>query len=215
MVFKRRNKPPVLHRIRDALYPRKGWSRPFEYVGHRIKRLPDTPHKIALGFSCGVFVSFSPFFGLHFFLAAICAVMVRANVLASLLGTFFGNPLTFPFIATISLSFGRRLFGLRSSGHDFVRVKDAFSDAFAGLWQSTKSIFGFGPSAWDRLADFWSSVFLPYLVGGLAPGLICAIAAYTLSRPLIAAYQARRKSKLLARARERMLARQAKADAAE
>ena len=31
--------------------------------GHRVRRLPDTPHRIALGFACGVFVSFTPFFG--------------------------------------------------------------------------------------------------------------------------------------------------------
>ena len=70
MVFKRRDKPPLLSRLREAVLPRRGWRRGIEYLGHRVRRLPDTPHRIALGFACGVFVSFTPFFGLHFVLAA-------------------------------------------------------------------------------------------------------------------------------------------------
>jgi uncharacterized protein len=51
---------------------------------------------------------------------------------------------------------------------------------------------------------FFTDVVLPYLVGGLLPGLIAAIAAYYLSRPLIRTYQARRRARLLSRARERL-----------
>ena len=55
MVFKRRNRLSWLQHVSQALYPRTGWRRAIEYIGHRIKRLPDSPHKIALGFACGVF----------------------------------------------------------------------------------------------------------------------------------------------------------------
>ena len=98
MVFKRRDKRSWLSLTRDAVYPKKGWRRAIEYVGIRIKRLPDTPHKIALGFACGVFVSFSPLFGLHFLYAGLIALILRGNILAAFLGTFAGNPLTFPII---------------------------------------------------------------------------------------------------------------------
>ena len=70
MVFKRRDKPPLLTRIREVVYPKRGWRRGIEYLGHRVRRLPDTPHRIALGISCGVFVSFTPFFGIHILAAA-------------------------------------------------------------------------------------------------------------------------------------------------
>ena len=61
MVFKRRDKPPLIARLREALAAARaaGGGR-IEYLGHRVRRLPDTPHRIALGFACGVFASFTP-----------------------------------------------------------------------------------------------------------------------------------------------------------
>ena len=60
MIFKRRDKAPVGERLREVLYPRKGFWRGMEYVRKRLHRLPDSPHRIALGFACGAFVSFMP-----------------------------------------------------------------------------------------------------------------------------------------------------------
>lgn len=215
MVFKRRKPLSLGRRVADWFYPRSGWRRALEYFGHRLKRLPDTPHKIALGFACGVFVSFSPLFGFHFVYAGLCALIVRGNVLAAFLGTLFGNPLTFPVIATLSLGIGRRFFGIDRDDPSFASLKDSFFGAFSGLWQSVKSLFGFGSPAWDKLAVFWSEVFLPYWVGGIGPGLITATAFYFLSRPLIAAYQARRRSRLVERAKERMKQKNARAGLAK
>lgn len=209
MVFKRRERLSWLRRFSDFVYPRTGWRRAIEYIGHRIKRLPDTPHRIALGFACGVFVSFSPMFGFHFFYCALLAVLLRGNVLASIIGTFVGNPLTFPFIATASLTLGRRIMGMRAGDENFASVQDSFIDAMSGLWQSMKSIFGLAPPAWDKLGPFWTEIFVPYFIGGIAPGLIGALISYFLGRPLIAAYQHRRRSKLLARAKERLATRKA------
>lgn len=204
MVFKRRKPLSFARRIREAFYPQKGWRRAIEYFGHRLKRLPDTPHKIALGFACGVFVSFSPVFGFHFFYAALCAFIVRGNMLASVLGTLVGNPLTFPLIATASLTIGRRIYGQRREAESFVSVQESFFGALSGLWQSIKAAFGFGEPAWDKLAQFWSELFVPYYVGGIIPGLITATVFYFLARPLVAAYQARRRAKMLARAQEKL-----------
>ncbi len=206
MVFKRRDRPPLIDRIREFLYPRKGWRRPFEYLGHRVRRLPDTPHRIALGVACGVFASFTPIFGFHLVIAAILALMVRGNLLASLLGTFFGNPLTFPLIATFSLTTGREILGLTGHDKEFNTLVASFSNAFDGLWQGVKSLFGYGHTDWALLSDFWQNIFLPYLLGGTIFGLISGITFYFLSRPVIAAYQNRRRSKLLQRARARLAA---------
>ena len=199
MVFKRRDKPPLLSRLREMMLPQKGWHRGIEYLSHRVKRLPDTPHRIALGVACGVYVSFTPFFGLHFVLAAALAKLLRCNILASLIGTAFGNPVTFPFIASAALSVGRRILGYGVTGRDFGRVYDAFNQFFAGLWQSVLSLFGHGEAQWGRLTIFLRDVFWPYCVGGILPGLAAATACYFLCRPVIAAYQTRRRAKLLAR----------------
>ena len=93
MVFKRRVKPSFVSRVRAAVLPKRGYRRGVEYLGHRMRRLPDTPHRIALGFACGVFSSFTPFFGLHIILAAVIARLLRSNIVAALIGTAAGNPL--------------------------------------------------------------------------------------------------------------------------
>lgn len=199
MVFKRRDKPALPARLRAVVLPRGGWRRAAEYLGHRVKRLPDTPHRIALGFSCGVMASFTPVFGAHFFLAAGLAWLIRGNIVASLLGTLVGNPLTFPLIASVSLGLGRRILGFGATGRDFGRVVEAFGQAFTGVWRSLLSLFGSGQSEWSKLSLFFEEVFWPYAVGGVLPGLAAAIAGYYLVRPVIAAYQKRRRVRMGAR----------------
>ena len=64
----------------------------------KLVRVKDSQDKLAVGFACGSMVSFSPFIGFHFLLAVIFAYIFRGNIVASLIGTFVGNPFTFPFI---------------------------------------------------------------------------------------------------------------------
>ncbi len=64
----------------------------------KLIRVKDSQDKLAIGFACGSMVSFTPFIGFHFFLAIIFAYILRGNIVASLIGTFIGNPFTFPFI---------------------------------------------------------------------------------------------------------------------
>ena len=179
MVFKRRDKPPFWDRAREMFAPRKGWRRGYLYLGKRMQRLPDTPHRIALGFACGMQASFTPFFGFHFVVAGALAWITRANILSSAVGTFMGNPLTFPFIAAASFYMGRVITGIH-----FDEPVDGYS-------------FGW---LWDNL----DAIFLPYLVGGLLPGLACSVACYLVVRPMVAAFQARRRLMLMERAKARM-----------
>lgn len=197
MIFKRREKAPILRRIREFFAPRKGFWRGMDYIGKRIRRLPDSPHRIALGFACGAVASFTPFFGFHFFVAAGMAWVFRANIVSALFGTFVGNPLTFPFISGASLWLGRRILGSEStSDSDFDAVTRAVGEAFSSVWGTMKSWFGYGPSMIDGLITFFHDVFLPYLVGGLIPGLLSGFAFYFGLRPLIGAYQRRKRARL-------------------
>jgi uncharacterized protein (DUF2062 family) len=184
MILKRRNRPSFGLRLREALNPRKGWRRGFEYIGRRVQRLPDTPHRIALGFACGVMASFTPFFTLHIFVAIGLALAARANAVAAALGTLFGNPLTFPLIAASALGVGGWLLGGTQVEAAGFSVAQVFSD-------------------FER---FYATLFLPYLVGGIAPGLLAALAAYLVLRPIVAAYQDRRRSRLISRAEARVAA---------
>jgi len=203
MIFKRRERPKPLNRMREFLYPRKGFWRGFGYIGKRMRRLPDTPHRIALGFACGAFASFSPFFTLHFFLAAFCAWILRGNVIAALFGTIVGNPLSFPAIAASALWLGRLVLGRKDDGSDFDAVMKAFGEGATAVWVSTRSLFGAGQADVAGMALFFDQVFLPYLIGGAMMGLPAAFASYWVVGSVTDAYQKRRQRKFDELAAER------------
>lgn len=197
MVFKRRDRRPVWQVVASVFYPRGGWSRAAQYVKHRIRRLPDTPEKISRGIAAGVFTTFTPFFGLHFLIAAIIALVMRGNILAALLATFVGNPLTFPVIGYVSLNIGTWMLGMPRAV--VYNLGQKFVSAGHDLWHNVKAIFGPGSAEWAGLKIFFDDVFLPYTIGGLIPGLISASCAYYLALPLISAHQKRRKKILRAK----------------
>jgi len=199
VVFKRRDRRPIWQIAVDFIYPRGGWVRAFEYVKHRVRRLPDTPEKIARGIWAGVFTTFTPLFGFHFIVAWIIARIMRGNILAALLATFFGNPLTYVPIAATSLWFGHRILGGRP--HDGIEVSLAAKFAGAGedLWYNFMAIFSPEKMDWHRLSLFYDEVFLPFLIGGIIPGIIAGTIAYYLSVPVIRVYQNRRRKSLQAK----------------
>ena len=199
MVFKRRDPRTILQVLAESFWPRGGWGRAFEYLKHRIRRLPDTPEKIGRGLSAGVLVSFTPFFGLHFILAWLVARSVKGNVLAAILGTFFGNPLTFPPIALVSMKFGHFLLGSRVQKGVEHSLFELFWGAGLDLIDNLEALFTSDHANWHRSYEFYSEVFLPYLIGGFMPGLAAATAVYLVTVPLIAAYQNARKKRLRAK----------------
>ncbi len=214
MVFKRRTPRTYVEIVSESLYPRGGWRRALRYVAHRLQRLPDPAHKISRGIAAGVFVSFTPLFGMHFFIAAFLAAIMRGNILASLLATFFGNPLTFPLIAAVSMELGSWMLG--HPGIPLPVVLSAFSNASYDIWHNFMAIFTPAQANWGGFGMFWDRVFLPYLIGGIIPGIACAIAAYILANPIIAAYQKARVARLkkrFAKRRERVISRRASAPA--
>lgn len=189
----------MLRALAEAVYPRGGWSRAFEYVKHRVRRLPDTPEKIARGIAAGVFASWTPFYGFHFIIAVLGAVLLRGNVIASLLGTFFGNPLTYVPIGVVALNTGHFILGSRVRGDIESSLMGKFAGAGRDLWHNLTTIFTPETADWHRLGIFYDEVFLPYLVGGIVPGLIASAVMYYLSLSLVGAYQKRRRKALRAK----------------
>ena len=196
MVFKRRDRRPIWKIVTDFLYPRGGWLRAFEYVKHRVRRLPDTPEKIGRGIWAGVFVAFTPFYGLHFIMAWLIALVMRGNVLAALLSTFFGNPLTYVPIAATSMWFGQRLLGTSPIDNLERSIGRKFEAAWGDLWHNIKAIFSDERMEWAGLARFYDDVFFPFMVGGLVPGVLTASACYIVTVPILSAHQNRRRRKL-------------------
>lgn len=208
-MFKRRDRRPIWQIVFDFIYPRGGWSRAAQYVKHRVRRLPDTPEKISRGIAAGVFAAFTPFYSMHFLVAAIGARLMRGNILAALLGTFFGNPLTYIPIGFASLGtgywlldrpFNTALFGLGGEVDlDYCTLGCRFGNAFFDIWHNFLAMFTPETADWHGLADFYFEVFYPYMIGGIIPGVVCGGVSYYLSVPLITAYQNRRRKVLRAK----------------
>ncbi|MEJ8573671.1 DUF2062 domain-containing protein [Microbaculum marinum] len=175
MLFDRRVKPPLSERIRVALWPRRSWGRSLRYVGKRVLRLSATPHAIAAGFAAGAMVSFTPFVGFHFIMAGVFAFLLGGNVLASAFGTAFGNPLTFPFIWTLSYRVGRWI--LNDTGQH---------PAASHLGVDLRS---------QSLEVVWP-VLKPMLVGAVPLGVITWIVFYFLIRSLVRSFQEARRRRL-------------------
>lgn len=199
MVFKRRDRRPVWQVVADFIYPRGGWSRAAQYVKHRVRRLPDTPETISRGVWAGVFTAFTPFYGLHFLVAWMLARAMRGNVLAALMATFFGNPLTYVPIGVAALGTGHWLLGTRPVEDMNATLGGKFAAAGGDLWYNFIALFTRAKTDWHDLAVFYDEVFYPYMVGGVLPGIISATFCYYLSVPLITAYQKRRKKILRAK----------------
>ncbi|RWR13765.1 DUF2062 domain-containing protein [Paenirhodobacter populi] len=196
MVFKRRDRQTWTTRLRESVWPRGGWGRGLQYMRYRLNRLPDRPERIARGIFAGVFISFTPLFGLHLGLCIVIAWAMRGNILAAIIGSFFGNPVTIPVIAVGSVELGRRLLGLAARPVGNEHIAATFAHAFDDLRHNFFALFSQDATKWDGLRNFWDTIFLPYLTGGVILGTIAGVICYGIALSLVRAYQTRRQAKL-------------------
>jgi uncharacterized protein (DUF2062 family) len=125
--------------------------------------------------------------------------IMRGNLLAALLATFFGNPLTYVPIAVLSLSTGHFLLATRPHDGFELSLGEKFAGAWRDLWHNFLAIFTPEQAHWHGLGVFYREVFFPFMIGGIIPGVFVATVAYYLSLPLLTAYQNRRRKLLRAK----------------
>ena len=205
-MFKRRERRSIFRFFNEVIFSLKGTKRAIEYVGIRLKRIPDTPHKISLGMSCGIFASFTPLFGLHFLIAGLLSYLLRANVLASLIGTFVGNPITFPIITVFNLQLGEWILGSSEySSDDGGKIFEGFLDFIFLIYKSFFTEGSIGDNNVPRMDEFLNGVFIPYSLGGLIFGIFIAVISYFLLRPLVATYQKKRSALKAKRVKKKLM----------
>lgn len=202
MVFKRRNKRSVWGWLREMVYPTGGFVRATRYVMHRMRRLPDRPHRIARGVFAGSLIGFMPLPGLQLLGAWGLARLIRGNVLAALLGTFNSNPITTPFFAVGAITLGHWMLGV-DTPLSSEAIGAAFANASTDIWQNVKAIFTDDVANWDGLLQFWHQIYLPYFIGAIGPGVLFSLIFYYMTIPLVDAYQKSRDAKSKERSEKR------------
>lgn len=105
-MFRRRIKRRVHHHIREFLWPSIGWRRSTKYLHERIIRMSHNTYALASGLACGAATSFCPFLGFHVPITWFLCWIFRGNLIAGVIGTFLGNPWTFPFFFWFSYVLG-------------------------------------------------------------------------------------------------------------
>ena len=142
-------------------------------MAKRVLRLTASTHAISAGVAAGVFASFTPFLGLHFIIAFIVAYIIAGNFLAAATGTFFGNPVTFPFIWTGTYKLGSLILSgeaVEESGGQLSILADA---DFMNLGVS--GIF-------NLILGIWEPVVKPMVIGAMPLGVTFGIIAYIVTR---------------------------------
>lgn len=147
---------------------------------------------MAAGFACGAAISFTPFVGLHFVLSAILAYLIRANVIASAIGTAVGNPWTFPFI----------WIGVFNVGSWILRTDDVDAKEVDFLDVLTESMEAMHRLDFEFLAHTAGPVLWPMLVGSVPVGVFVWLLFYLPLRPMISKYQAARHHRRTRKLRE-------------
>lgn len=148
----------------------------------RVLRLAASPYSVAMGVAIGVAISWTPLLGLHVVIAIALAYLSAGSVVAAVLGTTIGNPITFPFIWATSWELGHILLGrekaLPATGID--------------LAEMLKKL---------EISQLWKPVLEPMLIGAIPLALITGVIVYAITFYAVREFQTRRRTRLSERLR--------------
>ena len=194
LMFRRRKPLSAINQMRSVLWPTRGFRRLFSYLFQRIIRLPGTPASIATGFASGVAASFTPFLGFHFIIGGALAMLLRGNVLASAIGTFFGNPWTFILIWLADYEIGLSVIHSLGYGADLrVLSIEELGEVMGHVIQFMSFS---GKIAWADLAIDFEQVFTPMLIGGIVLGSVAWVVSFLLTLWAVKGWRAHRAKRL-------------------
>lgn len=151
-----------------------------------VLRREATPHAVGLGLATGVFAAFLPVLGAQMIIAVAIAWAGRASIGAALLGTWAGNPLTWPAMWVASY-----LLGIALLGEPGMMSVEELQVAFARLADPEHFRVGWLAMMNSSATILWP-ILKPLFVGGLVLGLISGGALYFIGRRAAEAFHTRR-----------------------
>jgi uncharacterized protein len=173
---------PVEGEARPGLWD--AWMLRLKSVARNLVNLRASPHEIALGCAIGAFVSVTPLLGVQTILAVLLATLLRGSVPAAIVGTFVGNPLSWPFIWASTYAMGLQLVGLEgvldpaTLQHNMLLVWAALIEHSPQLLDATVTLL-------------WPLVW-PMMAGSIPLGLLTGAVVYYICRNGVQAWRHRR-----------------------
>lgn len=121
----------------------------------KILSLDAHPGHIAAGFAVGVFISFTPFFGLHTPMAIALAFIFRLNKVTCLTGAWVNTPLTVVPVLAASYNLGRILRGKPVKELTFTSLDWQSLQPYAKSILLGSSIIGFVAAVAGYFICYW------------------------------------------------------------
>jgi uncharacterized protein len=138
----------------------------FRSLLKQVLHLRESPQRTALAFAIGVFIAFSPLYGLHTVIVLLCTWALGLNFFALMVGAFVNNPWTLVPILGATYWVGALLLG-RSDSPTF----DWHDMSFGAIYEQVM------PYA------------IPFFLGGFVLSLLGAALAYPLAYYFVAKYR--------------------------
>jgi uncharacterized protein len=134
--------------------PARG-TRSFRALLRQVLHLQESPQRTALAFALGVFIAFSPAYGLHTAMVVLCTWLFGLNFLALLVGALINNPWTIIPILGVTYWTGALLLG-RTDAPSF----DWHDLSFSGIY--------------DQVLPYAE----PFVLGGFILSVLGALLSY-------------------------------------
>ncbi len=192
-------------------------ARTSKYFYLRFLRLGGSPEEVSRGVAIGLFVGLLAPIGLQTIIVLPAAFLIKAKKIPALAFTWLTNPYTIIFIYPVQCYLGSLVYGKALSFDTiqeiFKTFFEHFSDKPAELWRITEifkdtfllsylaSSLEQAQGSIDALINLGGDIFIPFLIGGCALGLVFGIVGYFASYGLITSHRAKRQRKL----RERLV----------
>jgi uncharacterized protein (TIGR03546 family) len=125
----------------------------------KILSLDAHPGHISAGFAVGVFISFTPFFGLHTLLAIALAFIFRLNKVTCITGSWVNTPLTVVPTLMASFNLGRLLRGKPVKELTFTNLDWHSIQPYAKSILLGSSIIGFMAAVAAYFICYWLVTF--------------------------------------------------------
>ena len=141
----------------------------------RFLKIRGKPREIARGFALGLFVSMTPFFGLHTVIAVPLAALFKWNKISAAISVWFTNAGTAPIIYSVTYLVGARIIGIQK-GFNWTDI-NSFSSVYQLILKTPEIV--------------WAMI-----VGGVVLGLPLSIVGYYIIYLILKRYQENIKLKL-------------------